>query len=108
MSNLLGAPLNTVGFKRGNAGSIQTGCRVDCWLRSGSDGELEVRFEVFAEHSTIEAAAWLAGWLTGRDIDEAKSVTGLWLAEVTKMPAERRGDALCIEDALRLALGESE
>ncbi|MBS3786448.1 MAG: hypothetical protein KGY57_06540 [Gammaproteobacteria bacterium] len=107
MGDHLGAPLEAVGFKHGSAGSIQTGCRVDCWLQFAGDGELEVRFEVFAECPTIEAAAWLADWLTGRDIDEAKSVTGLWLAEVTKMPAERRGDALCIEDALRLALGES-
>lgn len=106
MSDYLGAPLKAVEFQHASAGSLQMGCRVDCWLRAQASGGLEVRFEVFAEHSTIEAAAWLAKWLTGRTIDEARSVTGLWLAEATGMPVERRGDALCIEDALRLALGD--
>lgn len=102
----LGAPLGQDGYRRGSAGSEDLGCRIDCWLKSDAGILSEVRFEVFAEHPTIETAAWLAEWLQGRQEDEACSVNGLWLAEQTVLPAERRGDALCIEDALRAALGD--
>lgn len=102
----IGAPLDKAAYRYGSAGSVESGCRVDCWLQASGGRLTSVRFEVFAGCATIQAAAWLAAWLEGRSVTNALSVTGLWLAEQTRLAAEQRGDALCIEDALRAALGE--
>ncbi len=106
MEGVIGAPLDKAAYRHGSAGSVESGCRIDCWLQADVGRLTSVRFEVFAGYPTIEAAAWLAGWLEGRSLIDATSVTGLWLAEQTQLAAEQRGDALCIEDALRAALGE--
>lgn len=106
MEGGIGAPLDKSAFRYGSAGSVQSGCRIDCWLKANGGRLTSVHFEAFAGYPTIEAAAWLAAWLEGRLVADAESVTGLWLAAQTQLAAEQRGDALCIEDALRAALGE--
>jgi len=100
----LGAPADRTAWRYGTAGRVDEGCRVDCWLAGDATGIRQARFEVFADAETLRAAAWLAGWLEGRTVSAAASVTGRWLADTLGLADESRTGALCIEDAMRSAL----
>jgi len=100
----LGAPERAAGWRYGRAGDSQEDLRVDCWLRCVDDVVTEARFEVFGGPDTVRAAAWTAEWLEGCGREQAAALTGLAIAQAVGLPVAARGDALCIEDALRAAL----
>ncbi|MEX0374544.1 hypothetical protein [Spiribacter pallidus] len=100
----LGAPSDPTGWVSGSAGRIKDDCQAVCWLRSSRGVIRAARFEVFAGADALRAAGWLARWLEGRDIRDARAVTGHWLAQSAAMDAESRAEALCLEDALQAAL----
>jgi nitrogen fixation NifU-like protein len=100
----LGAPEARARWSHGTAGRVDEGCRVDCWLQWDGRIIARARFEVFGGPQALDAAAWLAEWLGGRDRTAADAVTGRWLADAVGLTDEARTAALCIEDALRAAV----
>lgn len=100
----LGAPVSPSGWQHGRAGRSEENLRIDCWLHCVDDVITEARFEVFGGPPALRAAAWLSEWLTGRGVTQAAALSGLAIAEAAALPVVARGDALCIEDALRAAL----
>ncbi|PWG64054.1 iron-sulfur cluster assembly scaffold protein [Spiribacter halobius] len=103
-SPALGAPVPAEGWHHGTAGAAADNRRVDCWLRLDGERIAEARFEVFGGPYALRVAVWLGEHLTGQSVAEAASVTGLAIAESAGLPVAARGDALCVEDALRAAL----
>lgn len=103
----MGAPEAREDWDHGTAGRVDEGCRVDCWLQWDGRAIARARFEVFGGPQALDAAAWLADWLGGRDRAAADAVTGRWLADAVGLADEARTAALCIEDALRAALART-
>ena len=101
---LLGAPGDPLGWQHGSAGSVRDERRIDCWLRLEDGRIAEARLEVFGPGAAIAAAEWLANWLIGRPVAEVEALSGREIARRAGVADEARGDALCMEDAMRAAL----
>ncbi len=104
----LGAPPQPTGYQHGQAGRLEDGCRVDCWLKLDGERLEAVSFEVFGSAEALQMAGWLADWLQNADRRSAASVTGRWIAAQTAASPEARSEALVIEDALHAAITSAE
>jgi NifU-like protein involved in Fe-S cluster formation len=97
-----GAPPDPGGWVQGEASDPLTGTRVRWHLR-GSAGRVEdCRYEVRGCPHTIAAAALVADRLIGQVYDEAKPDVPA-VAEELRVPPEKLGRLLVIEDAVRRA-----
>ncbi len=100
----LGAPAERGDSRHGQAGRLEDGCRVDCWLKLDGEHIKAVSFEVFGSPEALMMAGWLGDRLQDSSIDQARSVNGRWLAKETAVSPEARSEALVIEDALHAAM----
>lgn len=103
-SSALGAPADAAGWQRGAAGRVAENLQVVCWLRLAGERIEAARFEVFGGPLALRAAVAAAEHLGGMTVAEAASLDGLAIAEAAGLPVAARGEALCVEDALRAAL----
>lgn len=100
----LGAPAERGDYRHAQAGRLEDGCRVDCWLKLDGERLEAVSFEVFGSPEALGMAGWLGGWLQGASVAQARSVSALWLATETAVSPEARSEAIVIEDALFAAM----
>lgn len=80
----------------------------DTWIRFhllvANDVVKEARFEAYGCPHTLEVAAWIAGELPGRHRDALQIGAPRDWAEVHRVPVEKLGRLLVVEDALRACL----
>jgi NifU-like protein involved in Fe-S cluster formation len=57
-------------------------------------------FQAFGCPHTVAAASVVAGWLEGRSVDEARKLDGQAVCAELKVPVEKLGKLLRIEDAV--------
>lgn len=85
----------------GAAGSIEMGTWVRFALRLERGRVMEARFKAYGCPHTLAAAAWLAGQLRGRVLDELLADGVQELVSRLEVPPEKLGRLLIVEDALR-------
>lgn len=92
------------GWIIGQAGSVQEGTLVRMGLLLARERVTEARYEVFGCPATIAAAAWLVSRMSGAVPSAITELDGRSIAEALRLPVEKTGVALVVEDALRAAL----
>jgi NifU-like protein involved in Fe-S cluster formation len=91
--------------RRGAAGSTERGVWVEFSVRLAEGRVAEARFRAYGCPHTIAAASWVAQHLAGQPVEHAAELDPLELAERLEAPAEKLGNLLVVEDALRDCFG---
>ena len=73
----------------GEVGTLDEGTVVRIQVRKGGDRIAEARFKVFGCSAAIASASFVAEWLEGAAIDEAKTLTPERVVQTLDLPAER-------------------
>jgi NifU-like protein involved in Fe-S cluster formation len=89
----------------GSAGSTGRGVWVEFSIRVADGRVADARFRAYGCPHTIAAASWVAQALIGQPVEEAGQLDPLELAERLEAPAEKLGNLLVVEDALRECFG---
>ena len=89
----------------GRAGKRRTGADVVIYLHIIGDEISDARFEAYGCPHTIAAADYMAGRMIGRPVSAALDETAQQVADELGLPAEKLGQVLIVEDAIRAALG---
>lgn len=92
------------GVLLGSAGSRERGDELVIALKREGGSILEARFQAFGGVATIACGSYLAEWLQGKTIADAKSFNSQQLMAALDLPTTKRHAALLAEDALRQAL----
>lgn len=85
----------------GSAGSTERGVWVEFSVRLADGRVADARFRAYGCPHTIAAASWVAEQLVGRPVGNAAEIDPLDLGERLEAPAEKLGNLLVVEDALR-------
>lgn len=97
-------PAGAEAVREGQAGSQRLGREVHFQLRLGADGRVaEARYRVYGCPATVALCSLASERLAGLDPAEAARLSILALAEAAGLPADKRGAALVVEDAIRQA-----
>lgn len=90
----------------GEAGTPASGAvlKIQVWVRA--ERIVDARFQAYGCVSTIAAGSWLAAWLHGRRLSEARALEASEIDAALALAPEKRFCALLAEDALRAALGD--
>ena len=99
-------PHGTAGLVTGEAQdrTLQVWVRLQLQV---TDGIIHcARFRVFGCPHTVAAASRVAEWLTGRPVDDARTLDVDALRDRLDVPVEKLGKLLRIEDALIQCLGK--
>lgn len=89
----------------GLSGSVEQGRFFQFTLRLEADTIKAARFRTYGCVPAIAAGSWLAEWLEGRTVDEARSLTSQQLVEsLGGLPPHRLFSAALAIQALRNAL----
>ena len=91
--------------RQGSAGSTDRGVWVEFSVRVAEGRVAEARFRAYGCPHTIAAASWVAEHLIGQPLERAGVLDPLDLGERLEAPAEKLGNLLVVEDALRDCLG---
>lgn len=84
----------------GRAGSRKRGVAVQLQCQLQGQKIKAARFLAWGCPHSIAAASWLTEKLTGLSLDEASGVGAMQIAAALKVPADRLGSILVLEDAL--------
>ena len=103
----LAGRLNGLGVRMGAAGSTERGVWVEFTVRIAEGRVAEARFRAYGCPHTIAAASWVADHLVGQPLADAAEIDPLELGELLEAPAEKLGNLLVVEDALRACLAEA-
>lgn len=93
------------GVRTGTAGSMERGVWVEFSIRVDGERVADARFRAYGCPHTIAAASWVAQDVVGRPLEEAAALDPLALGERLEAPAEKLGNLLVVEDALRACIG---
>lgn len=85
----------------GEAGSIENGTWVRFALRLERGRVTEARFKAYGCPHTLAAAAWFAGQVRGRALDQVLAEGVEQVVSRLEVPPEKLGRLLIVEDALR-------
>jgi NifU-like protein involved in Fe-S cluster formation len=91
-------------FRHGRGGGVKSGSLIEFWLGIQDERVIRAYFEAFGCPSAIACGEWLCEWLVGREVEAARRLTGLELAEALDLAPAKRAVALTAEDALQAAL----
>jgi NifU-like protein involved in Fe-S cluster formation len=95
------------GVLLGAAGSTERGVWVEFSVRVTGGRVADARFRAYGCPHTIAAASWVAEHLVGQPLAEAAEIDPLELGERLEAPAEKLGNLLVVEDALRACLSDA-
>ena len=95
------------GVRQGAAGSTERGVWVEFSIRIADGRVADARFRAYGCPHTIAAASWVAEHLIGQPVARAAEIDPLELGERLEAPAEKLGNLLVVEDALRACLAEA-
>ncbi|MDY6943341.1 MAG: iron-sulfur cluster assembly scaffold protein [Pseudomonadota bacterium] len=92
----------------GRAGSMAQEAEVLIQVRMGAEGQVvDTRYRVYGCPFTIAAVVLACERLVGLTAEELTRFRGLDLADALTFPAEKRGVALTVEDAVHALVTES-
>lgn len=94
--------------RRGAAGTPERGVWVEFSVRIAGGRIADARFRAYGCPHTIAAASWVAQQLLGQPVGQAGDIDPLELGEKLEAPAEKLGNLLVVEDALRACLGNGD
>ena len=100
--------LTGAGVREGSAGTPERGVWVEFSVRIAEGRVADARFRAYGCPHTIAAASWVAQQLLGRPVEQAGEIDPLELGERLEAPAEKLGNLLVVEDALRACLGHND
>jgi NifU-like protein involved in Fe-S cluster formation len=92
--------------RRGGAGAIDRGVRVEFEARVREGRIVECRFRAYGCPHVIAAASWVAEQAEGRAAGDTSWVDPQQLAELLEAPPHKLGNLLVVEDALRACLAD--
>lgn len=92
--------------RRGGAGAVERGTRVEFEARVRDGRIVECRFRAYGCPHVIAAASWVAEQAEGRAADDTSWVNPQQLAELLEAPPHKLGNLLVVEDALRACLAD--
>jgi NifU-like protein involved in Fe-S cluster formation len=87
--------------RQGAAGSTERGVWVEFSVRVAEGRIADARFRAYGCPHTIAAASWVTQHLIGQPLAQAAELDPLELGETLDAPAEKLGNLLVVEDALR-------
>ena len=90
--------------RRGAAGNISHGVRVEFEARVRQGKVLECRFRAYGCPHVIAAASWVAEHAEGRRTAELDWIDPQALAQLLDAPAHKLGSLLVVEDAYRACM----
>ena len=103
----LAGRLTGAGVRLGSAGSTQRGVWVEFSVRIAEGRVADARFRAYGCPHTIAAASCVADHLVGQPLADAAEIDPLELGERLEAPAEKLGNLLVVEDALRACLADA-
>jgi len=89
---------------QGRAGSRRAGAQVQFQLRVADGVVRDSRYLAYGCPHTLAAASWVNERLPGMRREQVAGLRGLAVAEALKVPAEKLGSILVVEDALAACL----
>ena len=101
----LAGRLTGPGVREGSAGTPERGVWVEFSVRVAGGRVADARFRAYGCPHTIAAASWVAQQLVGQPVEQAGEIDPLELGDRLEAPAEKLGNLLVVEDALRACLG---
>jgi NifU-like protein involved in Fe-S cluster formation len=104
----LAGRLTGPGVRLGSAGSTERGVWVEFSVRIAEGRVADARFRAYGCPHTIAAASWVAQHLVGQPLAQAPEIDPLALGERLEAPAEKLGNLLVVEDALRACLSRTD
>jgi hypothetical protein len=100
----LGKPADARGYNVGEVGGLREGLWVVAWVQLADEVVADVRLEVHGSLEALAIADWLAARVVGLALEAACRSRARDALDALGLPVEAGGEALRIEDALRLAL----
>ncbi len=100
----VGGPVDASGYRVAEIGGLSDGLWVVAWVQINDEVIADARFEVYGALEALAIADWLAARIIGHARQAACRINARDALDALGLPAEAGGDALRIEDALRLAL----
>lgn len=98
-------PAGTPDLLEGRAGAARHGREVRFQLQLGAEGRIAAcRYRVYGCPATIALCSLASTRLSGLSPEAAAALSVVALAEELGLPAEKRGAALVVEDAVRAAV----
>ena len=88
----------------GRAGKRRNGSDVVIYLHIVDKEISDARFDAYGCPHTIAAADYMAERMTGRAVGDALAETPQQVADELGLPAEKLGQVLIVEDAIKAAL----
>lgn len=94
-------PADDVG--EGHAGSALEGTEVRFWLKCSAQRIQATSFLAYGCPHTVAAAAWMAQLARGMRLDAVDTADWRAAENILKIPPQKRGRLLIVEDALKAA-----
>ncbi|MCX7062588.1 MAG: iron-sulfur cluster assembly scaffold protein [Gammaproteobacteria bacterium] len=97
-------PDGTPGVVSAEAGTPAARSVLRLALRFDGARVIDGRFQAYGCPASIAVGAWIAGWASGRHVDDLRLLKAAHLREALEIPEDRAHCALLGEDALRAVL----